>query len=110
MREVSPSRAQIPYAGRTVIALSPEHFGAIRRAIALLFALARAAAYQREVDAGASEIERFAPGNFGVFMGYDFHLGPEGPRPGLVNQSGWRGPGGEFLDLKPVQLQNYDFW
>ena len=80
MREVSPSRAQIPYAGRTVIALSPEHFGAIRRAIALLFALARAAAYQREVDAGASEIERFAPGNFGVFMGYDFHLGPEGPR------------------------------
>src|SRR5882672_10605389 len=80
VREVSEQAAEIPYAGRTVIALSPEHFGAIRRAIALLFELAHSAPYQREVDAGAGEIERFAPGNFGVFMGYDFHLGPQGPR------------------------------
>jgi hypothetical protein len=80
VREVSEKAAEIPYAGRTVIALSPEHFGAIRRAIALLFELAHSAPYQREVDASAGEIERFAPGNFGVFMGYDFHLGPQGPR------------------------------
>jgi hypothetical protein len=80
VREVSAQAAEIPYAGRTVIALSPEHFGAIRRAVALLFALAHSAPYEREVDSGACEIERFAPGNFGVFMGYDFHLGPQGPR------------------------------
>lgn len=80
MPEVSAQAAEIPYAGRTVIALSAEHFAAIRRATALLFELAHSAPYQREVDADAGEIERFAPGNFGVFMGYDFHLGPEGPR------------------------------
>ncbi|MFI5317295.1 MAG: hypothetical protein ACHQ6T_16465 [Myxococcota bacterium] len=80
MREVSAAPAPIPYAGRTVIALAPDHFAAIRRAVALLFELAHSERYQREVDAGADEIARFAPGNFGVFMGYDFHLTPQGPR------------------------------
>jgi hypothetical protein len=77
---VTAALTPIPFAGKTVIALSPEHFGAIRRAVALLFRLAHSEPYQREVDRGASEIERFTPGNFGVFMGYDFHLGPDGPR------------------------------
>ncbi len=71
---------EIPYAGRTVIALSPEHFAAIHRTLQLLFAVTRSPAYQAEVDRGADELARFAPGNFGVFMGYDFHLGPNGPR------------------------------
>jgi hypothetical protein len=42
----------IPYAGRTVIALAPEHFAAIARTVALLDACALPA-YQAEVDAGA---------------------------------------------------------
>jgi hypothetical protein len=78
--EVSAASEAIPYAGRTVIALAPEHFAAIRRAVALLFELAHSAPYLREVDRGVGEVERFAPGNFGVFMGYDFHLTPHGPR------------------------------
>jgi hypothetical protein len=32
------------------------------------------------VDVAAPAHLRFAPGNFGVFMGYDFHLTPAGPR------------------------------
>jgi hypothetical protein len=70
----------IPYAGRAVIALSPEQFAAIRRTVELLFHLAHSPDYAARVDAGADEVSRFSPGNTGVFMGYDFHLGPEGPR------------------------------
>ena len=61
LARVDPPGA-IPYAGRTVIALAPEHFAAIRRTVALLFALAHADAYAREVDAGAGEVARHRPG------------------------------------------------
>ena len=74
------SGAAIPYAGRTVIALAPEHFAAIRRTVALLFGLAHSPAWAFEVDGGAGEVERREPGNTGVFMGYDFHLTAAGPR------------------------------
>ncbi|MEX2207376.1 MAG: hypothetical protein WEF50_14200 [Myxococcota bacterium] len=74
------ARAVIPYAGRTIIALAPEHFAAIKRTVALLDALAHTPAYQAEVDAGADALVRFEPGNRGVFMGYDFHLSADGPR------------------------------
>ena len=77
---MSAAPSAIPYAGRTVIALDPEHFAAMRRAVELLFRVSHSAAFAHEVDAGAPEIARFVPGNFGVFMGYDFHLTPAGPR------------------------------
>ncbi len=70
----------IPFAGRTIIALAPEHFAAIARTVALLDSLAHSPAYQAEVDAGADALVRFDPGNRGVFMGYDFHLSADGPR------------------------------
>ncbi|MBM4337480.1 MAG: hypothetical protein FJ108_16460 [Deltaproteobacteria bacterium] len=70
----------IPYAGQKVISLVPEHYAAIKRAVALLDGIAHTASYQAEVDAGAESGVRFEPGNRGVFMGYDFHLGPDGPR------------------------------
>jgi len=74
------TQAGIPFAGRTIIALDPRHFEQIRRTLALCFRLAHTAAWQARVDAGAADALRYAPGNFGVFMGYDFHLGPDGPR------------------------------
>ncbi len=70
----------IPYAGRTVIALDPAHFAAIRRTVATLDRIAHTPAYTAEVDAGADPLVRFEPGNRGVFMGYDFHLTDSGPR------------------------------
>ena len=70
----------IPYAGRTIIALAHEQFLAIRRTVELLFRIAHTPAYQHRVDAGGDAFTHFAPGNFGVFMGYDFHLTPAGPR------------------------------
>ena len=42
--------------------------------------MAHAEAFQRRVDAGEGEVVRHRPRNFGVFMGYDFHVGPDGPR------------------------------
>ncbi len=70
----------IPYAGRTIIALAHEQFLAIRRTVEILFRIAHSAAYQRRVDGDADAFARAAPGNFGVFMGYDFHVTPAGPR------------------------------
>jgi hypothetical protein len=73
-------RAEIPYAGSTVIGLEAAHFAAIQRTVRLLFALARSSSYQAALAPFADEVARHEPGNFGVFMGYDFHLTPAGPR------------------------------
>jgi len=71
--------AGIPYA-RSLVALDPGHFETIQRTVAALFRVAHGEAFQRHVDAGAGEVERRRPPNFGVFMGYDFHLTAAGPR------------------------------
>jgi len=73
-------RAQIPFAGSTVIGLDAEHFAAIQRTVRTLFALAHSPAHQASLAASACEVTRHEPGNFGVFMGYDFHVTPAGPR------------------------------
>jgi hypothetical protein len=72
--------AELPFAGRTVISLEPAHFEVLRRTVALAFEIAHSAPYQKLVDEGAPAALCFAPGNFGAFMGYDFHVTPEGPR------------------------------
>jgi hypothetical protein len=74
------TEAAIPFAGRSVVALDPGHFEAIRRTVALCFRIAHTPQWQARVDAGAPAHLLHAPGNFGAFMGYDFHLTPAGPR------------------------------
>jgi hypothetical protein len=76
----SAASVAIPYAG-TLIALERAHFETIRRAVATLHRVAHGEAWQRSVDAGeTSAVALHRPANFGVFMGYDFHLTPAGPR------------------------------
>jgi hypothetical protein len=75
---------EVPYA-RTVVGLEPRDFDTIRRAVGALFRTAHAPAFEALVDAGASEVARHRPPNFAVFMGYDFHLTPAGPRLVEVN-------------------------
>jgi hypothetical protein len=72
--------AALPFAGRTVISLDPGHYETISRTVASAFRLAHGERWRARVDAEAPAHLRFAPGNFGVFMGYDFHVTPEGPR------------------------------
>jgi hypothetical protein len=72
--------AELPFAGRTVISLDPAHYEVLKRTVQVAFRLAHGERWQALVDAGAAPHLRFAPGNFGVFMGYDFHVTSAGPR------------------------------
>jgi hypothetical protein len=92
---------------RSVVALDPGHFEAIRRTVTLLFRVAHGEAFAREVDAGAGPVALRRAGNFGVFMGYDFHVTPDGPRLIEINTNA----GGALLNglhtaslLDPAQL------
>jgi hypothetical protein len=76
---VTPEAA-LPFAGRTVISLEPAHYDVLKRTVQAAFRLAHGERWQARVDAGAPEPLRFAPGNFGAFMGYDFHVTAAGPR------------------------------
>jgi len=73
-------QAAIPYAGSTVIGLEAAHFAAIQRTVRVLFSLARSPGYQASLADSADPVTEHEPGNFGVFMGYDFHVTPAGPR------------------------------
>ena len=59
--------------------VSREHVEAMAAVVNAVETVAALPAY-REALAWAPEIARFEPGARGVFMGYDFHLGAEGPR------------------------------
>jgi len=76
--------AGLPFA-RTVVGLEPRDFETIRRTVAALFRVAHLPAFEAHVDAGACEVARHRTANFAVFMGYDFHLTPAGPRLVEVN-------------------------
>jgi len=93
---------EIPYA-RTTIALQPEHFARIRRTVAALFRIAHSEPYRALVDAGVDPLLTREPGNFGVMMGYDFHMAEAGPRLIEVNTNA----GGALLNgLRNAALCN----
>ncbi len=73
------SHPEIPYA-RTLVALEHGDFEVIRRTVASLHRIAHQEAYQAHVDGSAGAVARHHIANAGVFMGYDFHLTPDGPR------------------------------
>jgi hypothetical protein len=58
-------------------------------------------AYQNVVLSWAPEIARFDPGLRGVFMGYDFHLAPDGPKLIEVNTNA----GGALLNALLAKAQ-----
>ncbi|MFN3523904.1 MAG: hypothetical protein ACK4YQ_16785 [Phenylobacterium sp.] len=63
--------------------------------------VAASAAFQAEVLAGAPEVARVDHGPRGAFMGYDFHLTPDGPKLIEVNTNA----GGAFLNALLAQAQ-----
>jgi hypothetical protein len=60
--------------------VAPEHADRMARIIRAIEETARLPGYRAAVLQSAPAIARFAPGPIGVFMSYDFHLGPEGPK------------------------------
>ena len=60
--------------------ISFAHADRMQRIITSIEEMARLPAYQAAVLEAAPEIAQFDPGPAVVLMGYDFHLGPNGPR------------------------------
>jgi len=58
--------------------------------------------YQARVLSWAPEIASFDPGPIGAFMGYDFHLGPNGPQLIEINTNA----GGAFLNVVLARAQH----
>jgi hypothetical protein len=81
-----------------VTAQQVERMRTIIRAVETVVALP---AYREEVLAAAPEIARFDPGPRGVFMGYDFHLGPAGPQLIEINTNA----GGALLNTALARAQ-----
>jgi hypothetical protein len=70
----------VPYAGRNVIVLARDTWDTLKRCVRVVDDVAHREVYTERVDRGAAEVARYAPGNRGVMMGYDFHLTADGPR------------------------------
>ena len=81
--------------------LSVVHAQRMRAIIAAIEAVAAMPAYQVAVLAYAPPVARFQPGPIGVFMGYDFHLGPDGPRLIEINTNA----GGALINAYLLQAQ-----
>jgi hypothetical protein len=79
---------------QTAVFLDPATRNAVTRAVAALDRVMELPAWQSHALAHAAPIARHAFGPAGVFMGYDFHLGPDGPRLIEINTNA----GGAFLN------------
>lgn len=76
-----------------------ETMGCIVHAIESTSALG---SYRERALSWAPEIARFDPGPIGAFMGYDFHLGPDGPQLIEINTNA----GGAFLNAVLARAQH----
>lgn len=81
--------------------VSRAHVDAMARVIAAVEEVVALPAYREAVLAQAPEIASFDPGALGVFNGYDFHLGAEGPRLIEINTNA----GGALLNALLVRAQ-----
>jgi hypothetical protein len=76
---MSAPRPALPLAS-TVVALGADGYEILQRTVSILFRLAHGDAFAARVDDGADVAALHRAGNFGVFMGYDFHVTAAGPR------------------------------
>ena len=63
----------------------------------------RLQSYQQQVLSWAPKIAAFNPGPIGAFMGYDFHLGSDGPKLIEINTNA----GGAFLNVALARAQKH---
>ena len=63
----------------------------------------RLSSYQQQVLSWAPKIAAFNPGPIGAFMGYDFHLGNDGPKLIEINTNA----GGAFLNVALARAQKH---
>ncbi len=85
----------------TAVFVTPQQVERMREIIHAVETVVALPAYREAVLAEAPEIARFDPGPCGVFMGYDFHLGPAGPRLIEINTNA----GGALLNTALARAQ-----
>ena len=81
--------------------LSQPHAQSMQELITAVETVAKSPSYQSTVLAYAPDIARFQPGAVGVFMGYDFHLGPDGAKLIEINTNA----GGALINAYLLQAQ-----
>jgi hypothetical protein len=85
----------------TAVFISPTHLLQMQAIIQAITRVALMPAYAQLVLASAPDIAAYTPGTAGVFMGYDFHLGAQGPKIIEINTNA----GGAFLNSALVSAQ-----
>jgi hypothetical protein len=81
--------------------LQRDHFTEMQRAIAAIETVVGSEPWRRAVLASAPDIARHETKAHGVFFGYDFHIGAEGPRLIEINTNA----GGAFLNVAARDAQ-----
>ncbi len=81
--------------------LSAQHAERMQRIIEAIETVVRLPAYQAAALGHAPAIASYDPGPAGIFMGYDFHLGPTGPRLIEINTNA----GGALINAYLLQAQ-----
>jgi hypothetical protein len=87
----------------TPVYVSRDDISQMERLIASIESLAQHPAYRAQVASRAPEIAQLDFGLRGVFMGYDFHLSPDGPRLIEINTNA----GGAFLNSALCDAQRF---
>jgi hypothetical protein len=85
----------------TAVFITPAQAARLREIISAIETVVALPAYRAAALAAAPQIARFDPGPRGVFMGYDFHLGPAGPQLIEINTNA----GGALLNAALARAQ-----
>jgi hypothetical protein len=75
--------------------LEPPHFAQMQASIRAVESVTKSESYRTRVLSRAPAIARTPAPQSGVFLGYDFHIGPQGPRLIEINTNA----GGAFLNM-----------
>ena len=85
----------------TPVFVPKTEIAAMERIVEAIESAARLPSYQQQVLSWAPKIAAFDPGPIGALMGYDFHLGRDGPQLIEVNTNA----GGAFLNVLLARAQ-----
>ncbi len=85
----------------SMVFVSAAHLLRMAQTIAVHERVVALPAYRERVLAYAPAVARHSPGAAGVFLGYDFHLGPDGPQLIEINSNA----GGALLNARLLRAQ-----
>ena len=85
----------------SMVFVSQLHLERMARTIAAVERVVALPAYQQRVLAHAPAVAQHSPAAAGVFLGYDFHLGPQGPQLIEINSNA----GGGMLNSRLLRAQ-----